>query len=352
MTDRERQTFLVALGARLLAEANDLKRTPETLATELGWEPTRVQAVLNGDADLETARELSKAIQWAYPVSFSDLWLDGDDTDHGVRVMTAETSQASSRVFDRADPNGGQTHYYEYRDTAMSRGAPFRPEWIQGLRVVDTSDPASPRVVFNNGHRLHQTTFFIGEVNFYYRLGGQVYGYEMNTGDSNYIAPFVPHSFTSRNTDRLGVIVAVTYAGLAKGALPGLWRLNADELEELAGDARDPWAASAAVVARHRLAESLSVDELVARLEARGITFDRANALAGGAVPDDAERAALAEDAACASVGPRGRPPGTQRGGGRRARRLGDLAVPRPRPPRVPHARARPATASAGTQKL
>ena len=42
----------------------------------------------------------------------------------------------------------------------------------------------------------------------------------MNTGDSNYIPPFIPHSFTSRNLKEESFIVAVTFGGNLKNVLP------------------------------------------------------------------------------------------------------------------------------------
>ena len=42
----------------------------------------------------------------------------------------------------------------------------------------------------------------------------------MNTGDSNYIPPFIPHSFTSRNVNEESFIVAVTFGGNLKNVLP------------------------------------------------------------------------------------------------------------------------------------
>ena len=74
---------------------------------------------------------------------------------------------------------------------------------------------------------MHQTTFFIGPVNFYWETGGKRYCAEMNTGDSNYITPFVPHSFASRDPEQPGLIIAVTFSGLVGRALTGLdgnWR--------------------------------------------------------------------------------------------------------------------------------
>ena len=55
-----------------------------------------------------------------------DVLLIEDDCPNGVKIMHAEASARSSRIMER-----GGSPYYEYRDTVMSGGAPFRPEWIK-----------------------------------------------------------------------------------------------------------------------------------------------------------------------------------------------------------------------------
>ena len=50
----------------------------------------------------------------------------------------------------------------------MSKLSPFKPELITELAIVDNNKPTNPLVKFNNGHFLHQFTYFIGPVNFYY----------------------------------------------------------------------------------------------------------------------------------------------------------------------------------------
>ena len=67
----------------------------------------------------------------------------------------------------------GGSPYYLYKDTVMSKISPFRPEWIQQLKVVEDLNPENNKVKFNNGHFLHQFTYFIGPVNFYYMDGKQ-----------------------------------------------------------------------------------------------------------------------------------------------------------------------------------
>jgi methylphosphonate synthase len=110
--------------------------------------------------------------------------------------------------------------YYQYRDTAMSSAAAFRPEWIQELCIVDDNDSENAAVQWNNGHFLHQFTYFVGPVNFYYQgPDGKKRVAVMNTGDSMYITPFVPHSFATRRNDarQLGHILALTYGAKLGG---------------------------------------------------------------------------------------------------------------------------------------
>jgi methylphosphonate synthase len=275
---------LEALGARILSQANDLKRTPDALAHDLDRDPETIRRVIAGEADLETTRSVLFAMAETYPISLADLWLDRDDTNHGVKVMSAAASMGSSRVFDRADGAGDLVPYYEYRDTAMSCTAPYKPEWIQPLRVVDAADPDHPDIAYNNGHLMHQMTFFVGEVNFFWRVGGRNHSAEMVTGDSNYITPFVQHSFCSRNPRELGYIVAVTYAGSVYGSLDAFMRLGAEQLDDLAGDMRDPKLAFAARIARNLAAESLSAGELIGRLVDQGVDEQRASAISTGAI--------------------------------------------------------------------
>ena len=106
--------------------------------------------------------------------------------------------------------------YYNYKDTAMSKVSTFRPEWIQELVVVKNNNPLNSNVVYNNGHFLHQFTYFIGPVNFYYKdKNNKKKVAKMNTGDSMHISPYIPHSFTTRKNkeNKLGLILALTYSG-------------------------------------------------------------------------------------------------------------------------------------------
>jgi uncharacterized RmlC-like cupin family protein len=292
VTDERRR--LKAIGMRVLGEANDLKRTTEALARDLGWPLADVKAVIAGEADAQTAERLLLAMSSSYPVSLADLWVERDDTDEGVRIMTAAESARSSRVFDRPDRNGQLAPYYEYRDTAMSRTAPFKPEWIKELRVVRSPAADDPDVAFNRGHFMHQTTFFIGAVNFYWETGGRRHVAQMETGDSNYITPFVPHSFASRDPDHPGLIIAVTYAAGVRAALEDFSRLGGRAAEALAGDLRRPDEARRIRLARHLAMESLAPADFVVRLAPHCVDASRARALLDGAAPEARELEACA----------------------------------------------------------
>lgn len=285
--------YLKNLGARILSESNDLKRTPEALARELSLDFSDVMAVIEGRTDLAAARALVDKMTEIYPVRFIDIWLEPDDTDRGALFMTKSQSAETSRIFNRCDRHGELTPYYEYRDTAMSRNGPFKPEWIAQLRTVDDAEPDNPDVIFNNGHLLHQTTFFIGPVNFYWETDGKRHCAELNTGDSNYITPFVPHSFTRRDTNVKALIIAVTYSAGVRGALSELGLIGPEVAEELAGSSGTGHAFCRHL--RHQMAaESLDDEDLALRLERHGLNRGRTQALLSGAKPSDTELSIIA----------------------------------------------------------
>ena len=200
------------VGSNFLGILNDLKRRPEDAAKELGVSLAEINSIIEGKQELSFDL-VSKAIK-IWPVNTRDFFIVRDDCETGIKIMTATESKDSSRIMDRADKP-----YYEYRDTAMSSVAPFRPEWIMELCVVDDNDPNNKSVQWNNGHFMHQFTYFIGEVNFYYMspTGEKKVGL-MNTGDSVYITPFVPHTFATRKgASKNGLILALTYGNKLTG---------------------------------------------------------------------------------------------------------------------------------------
>ena len=213
-------------GKNFLGILNDIKRRPEDAAKELQISLDDINSIINGKK-LLSSEIVNKAIK-IWPVNARDFYVIRDDCTSGIKIMRSEESKKSSRIMNRAG-----NPYYEYRDTVMSTVAPFRPEWILDLCVVDDNEATNSNVQWNNGHFMHQFTYFIGEVNFYYRdLDGNKKVEIMNTGDSMYITPFTPHSFTTRKgAKEHGLILALTYGG----------KLTGDVQQELSGLSVETW---------------------------------------------------------------------------------------------------------------
>lgn len=194
------------LSSLLRAAANDLKRDDASADAELGLPPGTFARLARGEEPL--SGELLSHMCAVWPLNERDLLPAHDDCPDGVLVHRQPDSLASSRVLAR----GGRP-YYEYRDTAMSRLASYRPEWIGMLQLVDDNDPGNPDVQWNEGHLLYQLTYFVGPVNYYYRWQGRSRCAAMSTGDSVWGVPFAPHSFTARSGAEPAYILALTYGG-------------------------------------------------------------------------------------------------------------------------------------------
>ncbi len=231
--------YLKAVGARILSEANDLKRTVPAVAEEMSLELEAVERIIAGEASKETVFAFIDRFESLYPVDGGDLRLIDDDCSNGVVYFSKSVSESTSRVFNRLNSAGERTPFYEYRDTAMSKISPIKPEWIKQLRVVTDANPYNPDVIYNNGHFMHQLTFFVGPVNFYYEVEGQKHCVEMKTGDSCYITPYVPHTFTNRDADEEAYIVAVTFGGNVRRSQKELYVLGVDRVGQYALDLAD-----------------------------------------------------------------------------------------------------------------
>jgi methylphosphonate synthase len=243
---------------------NDLKRRPEDAAADLDLDLSDVLSILAGKTAV-TQEIVEKATQ-VWPVSNRDFYLLRDDAPQAVRVMRAAESAASSRTMKRAGED-----YYEYRDTAMSSVAAFRPEWIRELCVVDDNDADNASVQWNNGHFLHQFTYFIGPVNFYFKdSNGTKSVAVMNTGDSMYIAPYVPHTFTTRRNSagENGLILALTYGNKLTGdAQQELSLLGRDEASSIILNFDTADRATGELIRFHREALTMPISELAVRLQ-------------------------------------------------------------------------------------
>ena len=249
---------MIKSGKNFLGILNDIKRRPEDAANELNIPLEEISAIIDGKKLLTS--ELVNIATQIWPVNARDFYVIKDDCPSGIKIMRSDESKKSSRIMNRAG-----NPYYEYRDTVMSTVAPFRPEWILELCVVDDNEATNSKVQWNNGHFMHQFTYFIGEVNFYYQdLDGNKQVAIMNTGDSMYITPFTPHSFTTRKDAKgPGLILALTYGG----------KLTGDVQQELSGlsvklgsnfalDFSSKESSSGSILKYHREISNLSFEEL------------------------------------------------------------------------------------------
>ena len=251
---------LIKSGKNFLGILNDIKRRPEDAARELKVSLDEINSILSGKKEL-SADIIEKATK-IWPVNARDFYIIHDDCPQGIKIMRSEESKQSSRIMERAGHP-----YYEYRDTAMSKTAPFRPEWIMELCSVDDNDPTNKLVQWNNGHFLHQFTYFIGEVNFYYiDSDGEKKVAVMNTGDSMYITPFVSHSFASRNgAKQPGLILALTYGSKITGDIQQELSTLLNLGQEFALDFSTVEKSTSALLKYFREISSLSLDEISKR---------------------------------------------------------------------------------------
>jgi len=239
LKESQERKLVQAIGQRLLSETNDLKRTFESISNELNLDLGKFKDVSSGISSYDEAIELAKILAANYPIRLSQLILDIPEHYHGIKIMTAKESASSKRVFNRLNENNEATAYYEYRDTATTKLSPFKPEWIKELRVVENADPNNNDVAYNNGHFLHQMTAFIGPVNFYWEIDGEKYSKEMNTGSSNYITPFIKHSFASRDSAQDAIIIAVTFSCDAGRARNEIYSLGTERMNSYVINNRD-----------------------------------------------------------------------------------------------------------------
>ena len=208
----EKNPELVRFGHYFIGLINDLKRRPEDAAKELGISIDDITDIIEGRKEISS--EIIARAKKIWPVNSRDFFLIEDDCPNGIKIMRAEDSAKSSRIMER-----GGAPYYEYRDTAVSSVGLFRPEWIEELCEVEDNDPNNTAVQWNKGHFMHQFTYFIGDVNYYYIGPDEKKNVAiMNTGDSVYGTPFRPHSFTTRKgASKNGLILALTYGNQLSG---------------------------------------------------------------------------------------------------------------------------------------
>jgi hypothetical protein len=259
---------------------NDLKRNDEVAANELGVDVQLLGDILAAKRTLPL--DLIRRAAQIWPVNERDFFPIHDDVPNGIMIMHRNDSAGTARVLQR-----GGRDYYEYRDSAMSRVAMIRPEWIKMLNVVEDNDPLNKTVQWNNGHFLYQFTYFIGDVNYYYEWNGVRFCEPMCTGDSVFGLPYAPHSFATRRGNSPGSILALTYGGrLCGDAQHELSVLGADSMGKILLPTTDAERMRGAQIRRFISDMSLSVDH-VTRLT--GLPPDRVQALLDGRAAGDTD---------------------------------------------------------------
>jgi len=231
--------YLKNLGSMIQNIISDLKRTTFHISNELNIDEELIKNAINGELEFKEVKTIIDQIYNYYPISFKDIYTEIDDTNKGIIYFSNEKSYDSRRITKRNNINNEETEYYEYRDTALSRHSPFKPEWIKMLRVVNDSDPYNKDVILNKGHLLTQCTFFIGNVNFYYTINNKNYCIEMKTGDSNFITPYIPHSFTKPNNSEQSLIIAVTFSNKVRTNINDLLFTNINDINHISGNVRN-----------------------------------------------------------------------------------------------------------------
>ena len=219
---------------------NDLKRTPAIIENETGVSASVIESLIKGqNLDCTDIDAMHRVLHNTYPVSRRQLVVDSDDSREGVWYNSHKQTTDSARVLNRVNALEQSVPYYKYMDTATSAISPFKPELIEQLVEVADDDPYNPLVVMNKGHLLTQLTFFIGPVNFYCTIRGVRYCKQMNTGDSCFIIPYIPHSFTSRDLGTYTAIVAVTFSGHVRDVFNDLMHHDMQKIMHHAGDRRN-----------------------------------------------------------------------------------------------------------------
>ena len=190
---------------RLRQILNDIKRNSEIARKELKFTKKQLNNYLNKDKSLQV--NLVKKICAVYPIHPQDLISSKILFNKPFKFFSATSSKKTRRLIKR-----GGADYYEYRDTVITNNSPFKPEWIRQLCYVKNNDPKNKSLEWNKGHLLHQLTYFVGKVNFYYIDDkGKKKVAVMNTGDAMYISPYTPHTFATRDKNLQAHIIAVTF---------------------------------------------------------------------------------------------------------------------------------------------
>ena len=225
--EKKDDQYLTQFGATICKRINGLKRTPKNVSDETGMDYDLVCRVVSGNGSIEETQALAKKIGEIYPVDEESLYPINTNMTNGAIIMHTNEAIATNRTLQRTNAMGSIVDYYNYRDSALDTLSPLKPEWIETLQEVEDNDPENPFVIYNKGHFEHQLTVFVGPINFYWQDGNtKKHCLQMNTGDSVYITPYWPHSFSSRDPNQETYIMAVTFGSDADRSIREIGSLN------------------------------------------------------------------------------------------------------------------------------
>lgn len=189
------------LGERLYMFRDANKMTLRLLSevSDIGLEVLeRMETQDRCPSDIRILRRLAAALH----VTTGELFPVHEDTSEGVRILRRE--ECFGRVVQRRGKD-----FYKYVDLVRSTE-------ISGMvpRILELYCREKDDNELNQGHALHQFTLVLeGRVGFHWKYDGQEHSVEAEPGDSWYIRPWVPHSFTSLSQDVTSKIFVMTFSG-------------------------------------------------------------------------------------------------------------------------------------------
>ena len=193
--------YLQTLGSRIQTLLNGIKRPIAVASKELSIDKKQLEQCIQGQLPFAEVKDIIQIIVNKYPIRMCDIYLERFSTEDGIIYCSSKQSLESARITKRMNHLNQLTEYYRYFDCAMSKHIPFKPERIEILRETTNTDPNHGDVAYNRGHLETQLTYYIGDVNFYYTINGINYCKQTNTGDSSVKVPYIPHTFTKRNSN-------------------------------------------------------------------------------------------------------------------------------------------------------
>lgn len=203
-------------GTQLSKVINSIKHTPESFSKVYSLDLEKFKRVIKG---IEVPdKKLLQILENHDVININDLYKTNksynpipDKKEEIEIIMKTEDSLKTTRTFSRG-LSDFKVDYYHYSDLAASKFASILPEHIvpiQETKCLIDNYGEIPDWAFNKGHLEHQITYFSGEIDFHWIENGKKYSRVMKNSEMNYIFPYTPHTFTTRNYG--SYIAAVTY---------------------------------------------------------------------------------------------------------------------------------------------